>query len=197
MGALYNIKFVQDELGKRGGLTSTESKYILPSDFRNNLKDLTKLKKLAQDRMACSLSVSEKNGKVTIYSGEDAKKIYAGLSVAKDEFEFQGKEIKGTPALAGKAKGIVRIINFVRHIDKMEEGDILVSAATNPNLITAMRKASAFITDEGGITCHAAIVARELQKPCITGTKIATKVLHDGDLVEVDANNGVVKMLDK
>jgi pyruvate,water dikinase len=60
-----------------------------------------------------------------------------------------------------------------------------------------MKKAIAFITDEGGITCHAAIIARELKKPCIIGTKIATKVLKDGDLVEVDANKGVVKIIKK
>ena len=58
-----------------------------------------------------------------------------------------------------------------------------------------MKKASAFITDEGGITCHASIIARELKKPCIIGTKIATKVLKDGDMVEVDGNIGVIKIL--
>ncbi|NTU99308.1 hypothetical protein HGA64_04895, partial [Candidatus Falkowbacteria bacterium] len=59
----------------------------------------------------------------------------------------------------------------------------------------AMKKAAAFVTDEGGVTCHAAILARELKKPCIIGTKIATSVLQDGDLVEVDADNGVVRIL--
>jgi pyruvate,water dikinase len=58
-----------------------------------------------------------------------------------------------------------------------------------------MQKAAAFVTDEGGITCHAAIVARELKKPCIIATKIATKVLKDGDLVEVDANNSIIRIL--
>ena len=65
----------------------------------------------------------------------------------------------------------------------------------SPTILSAMQKASAFITDEGGVTCHAAIVARELKKPCIIGTKIATKVLKDGDLVEVDTEKGVVKIL--
>ena len=64
-----------------------------------------------------------------------------------------------------------------------------------PDYLSAMKKAVAFVTDEGGITCHAAIVARELNRPCIIGTKIATKVLKDGDEVEVDADNGVVKIL--
>jgi len=56
-----------------------------------------------------------------------------------------------------------------------------------------MKKAVAFVTDEGGITCHAAIISREMKKPCIIGTKIATRALKDGDLVEVDANKGVVR----
>ncbi len=58
-----------------------------------------------------------------------------------------------------------------------------------------MRKAKAIVTDEGGVTCHAAIVSRELKIPCIVGTKIATRVLKDGDLVEVDADKAVIKIL--
>ena len=80
-------------------------------------------------------------------------------------------------------------------LKKVEEGDILVTNQTTPEYMPLMKKASAFVTDQGGITCHAAIIAREMKKPCIIGTKIATKFLHDGDLVEVDANKGVVKIL--
>ncbi|NCF75260.1 MAG: hypothetical protein GWO87_02115 [Xanthomonadaceae bacterium] len=66
---------------------------------------------------------------------------------------------------------------------------------TSPDYIAGIKKASVIITDEGGLTCHAAIVSRELNKTCVIGTKIATKVLKDGDLIEVDANKGVVKIL--
>ncbi len=66
---------------------------------------------------------------------------------------------------------------------------------TSPDYILAMEKAAGFITDEGGLTCHAAIVAREMNKPCLIGTKIATKVLKDGDMVEVDAAKGIVKII--
>ena len=66
---------------------------------------------------------------------------------------------------------------------------------TTPDFVPAMRKAAAIITNEGGITCHAAIVSRELGKPCITGTKIASKVLKDGDMVEVDAEKGIVRIM--
>ena len=68
---------------------------------------------------------------------------------------------------------------------------------TNPDMVVTMQKSSAIVTNEGGITCHAAIISRELEKPCIIGTKIATQVLKDGMLVEVDANKGVIKILER
>jgi len=76
---------------------------------------------------------------------------------------------------------------------KMNKGDIMVSHTTFPALVPAIKKAAALITDDGGITCHAAIVAREMKIPCVIGTKIATKVLKDGDKVEVDASKGIIK----
>lgn len=97
----------------------------------------------------------------------------------------------------GSVKGCVRLVLSASDISKIKRGDILVAVMTFPHFIPAMEKASAFVTDEGGILCHAAIIARELQKPCIIGTKIATQVLKDGDLVEVDADSGVVTILQK
>jgi pyruvate,water dikinase len=93
------------------------------------------------------------------------------------------------------AKGSVRIINEVADMHKMKKGDVLVSVATSPNILPAMVKASAFVTDTGGITCHAAIVSRELKIPCVIGTKIATKVFKEGGRVEVDATKGIVRKL--
>ena len=75
----------------------------------------------------------------------------------------------------------------------MGQGDILVTEMTTPDFVPAMKRASAIVTDKGGITCHAAIVSRELNIPCVIGTKIATKVFKDGDVVEVNATSGVVK----
>jgi len=117
------------------------------------------------------------------------KPIIPGLNKCTDS------EIKGTPAFMGIKKGVVKIVTHPDHINKINQGDILVAQMTLPSFISAMQKASAFVTDEGGITCHAAIIARELKKPCVIGTKIATKVLKDGDLVEVDANRGIVKII--
>ena len=81
------------------------------------------------------------------------------------------------------------IIQVVR---KVKPGDILVASMTIPEFVPAMERAAAFVTNEGGILCHAAIIAREMKKPCIIGTKIATRALRDGDIVEVNADKGIV-----
>ena len=80
-------------------------------------------------------------------------------------------------------------------MEKMEYGDILVAIATTPAIVPAMKKAAAIVTDEGGLTCHASIVSRELEIPCVVGTRVVTKTVKDGDLVEVDATKGIVKRI--
>jgi phosphohistidine swiveling domain-containing protein len=112
-----------------------------------------------------------------------------------EEEKIISQEIKGSIAFVGTARGPARIVKSVKDLANVKEGDVLVTNMTTPNYLVAMKRAVAFITDEGGITCHAAIVAREMKKPCIIGTKIATKVLKDGDLVEVDAELGIVSIL--
>lgn len=109
------------------------------------------------------------------------------------------KELKGESAYQGKVRGTVRVLPLL-NIEKSFEfntGDILVSVHTNPSLMLYIEKCSAIVTDEGGILSHAAIISREMKKPCIIGTKIATKVFKDGDLVEVDAQRGVVRLLNR
>lgn len=105
------------------------------------------------------------------------------------------REFSGTTAFPGRVRGAVKIVDGTQDIEKIKEGDVLVTQMTNPKYVSAIKLAAAVVTDEGGALCHAAIVARELRKPCIIGTKIATQVLHDGDLVEVDADNGVVRIV--
>jgi phosphohistidine swiveling domain-containing protein len=125
-------------------------------------------------------------------------KEFAGLH---PEYEFQGlfdsveqlQEVKGQVAQKGIVTGRVRIVKNKFQMEAVEEGDILISPMTTPDFISAMHRAGAFVTDEGGVMCHAAIVARELKKPCIIGTKNATQVFHDGDVVEVNADTGVVR----
>lgn len=132
-------------------------------------------------------------------------KVYPGnqLKTFKSKFKIKFiedkinktkiNELKGNIACKGIAKGKVKIILELKDLHKVKKGDILITTMTTPNMVPAMERCCAIVTDEGGLTCHAAIVARELGKPCIVGTKHATKIFKDNDLVIVDANKGIVK----
>ncbi|MFH1750645.1 MAG: PEP-utilizing enzyme [Candidatus Micrarchaeota archaeon] len=112
------------------------------------------------------------------------------------EEEITGRQIRGSTAFdGGIVKGRVCKLAALEDIYKFIPGSVLVSPMTVPDFLPAMKKAAAIVTDEGGITCHAAIVARELKVPCVIGTGNATKILKDGDLVEVNSHTGKVRKL--
>jgi len=111
----------------------------------------------------------------------------------EEEMPSSGKRlIMGLAASPGKASGKVKILEEGMSLGEVKEGDILVTVMTSPDMVPAMTRAAAIVTDEGGMTCHAAIVARELGIPCIVGTSRATKVLKNGQMVTVDGNTGTV-----
>lgn len=141
-------------------------------------------------RKKLSLLIYDSNG-YKLVTDSNAKKLFDLFSFEAEEV----REVRGQVASLGCATGMVKVILSPKEIGKMKDRDILVSTMTTPDFVPAMKKAAAIITDEGGVTCHAAIVAREMNKPCIIGTKVATKVLSDGDEVEVDADKGIVKIL--
>ncbi len=129
------------------------------------------------------------DGKTGVLSG--AKAAEAASKVRRPLYEASDV-LKGTCACPGFVTGTVKVVNSLEEAGKLLQGEILVSYATNPELVSAMRRSAAIVTDAGGLTCHAAIVSRELNIPCVIGTKIATKVFKDGDSAEVDATNGIV-----
>nr|MBP7411805.1 phosphoenolpyruvate synthase [Methanoculleus sp.] len=100
--------------------------------------------------------------------------------------------LEGQGASPGVASGRVVIVRDVKDTSAVKEGDILVTKMTNPDMVPAMRRVSAIVTDEGGMTCHAAIVSRELGTPAVVGTKKATKVLQDGQVITVDGEKGTI-----
>ena len=125
----------------------------------------------------------------------DVKHIRDAMFSQQSYDEVQ--DIRGLSACLGRAVGTVKVVGSVKEIAKVQTGDILVAVMTRPDYISAMKKAAAIVTDEGGITSHAAIVSRELGIPCLIGTKIATKVFKDGDLVEVNSNHGWVRKVQR
>jgi len=188
----YNeAKKLFEEIGKRIGLSSIEvqsctSKEIIESLTSGKSPD----KKQIQDRI--------NNFKLTY------KKEFFELTIPGDKIEAEEipvTELKGRSACHGKVKGRVTLLaeslagTQKQAMQKMPKGNILVTVMTAPDMTLAINKAAAIVTDEGGLLCHAAVVSREFKIPCIVGTGNATKVLKNGDLVEVDATNGVVKKL--
>ncbi len=143
-------------------------------------------------------ALSERVGVMNHHGYTDVPKEIWNEAIQNYYQRNSSQELKGMSAMKGKCSGRVKIVLSPKiEGAKFEEGDILVTSMTKPEFAPLLQKAKAFITDQGGVACHAAIVARELGKPCIIGTKIATKVLKDGDLVEVDAERGVVTIIKK
>jgi len=105
------------------------------------------------------------------------------------------KEVKGLPAYKGIVTGYVRVIRTPQDLPSLKQGEILVAHHTSPDFVLAMKRSAAIVTDEGGITSHAAIVSRELKIPCVTATKEGSNVFKTGDFIEVNAENGVVRKL--
>ncbi len=126
--------------------------------------------------------------------GDDAhKKRDEAIGLDKQE---QHSELQGISASQGRIIGTAKVCLSAKNADEnINEGDILVTGMTMPEFVPAMKKSAAVVTDEGGLTCHAAIFSRELEIPCVVGTKMATRQIKDGDLLEVNANHGVIKIL--
>lgn len=191
----YCIEPLLREIGKRIGLTLEQVLFLSPDDFSQALIKGKDFSKITKQRQKYSLFVCD-GGKTGYWHGPEAKKIKKKMSFVKKVKNHGVEEIlKGQTAYAGKVKGGVKIINTVQEMVKMHAGNILVSHMTNPGIVPAMKKAAAIVTNSGGITSHAAIIARELKVPCVIGTKHATEVLKDGDIVEVDATKGIVKKI--
>ncbi len=182
-----------EELSKRFKFDIRYLRYMVPEEII--------LEKIRSKKFQNELK-RRRDGCVYLYDIENPQ-IVAGkeyenfLKQFKKEKLADVKELTGMTASVGTVIGPVKVCTDIKSLDKVEEGDILVASMTRPEYVPAMRKASAIITDEGGITCHAAIIARELGIPCIIGTKMATKVLKDNDLVEIKGNHGLIIVLKK
>lgn len=189
--AIHFGSLILGEMGRRIGVPIEELKYLSPREAGRILSEKPD-RGLLQARRKNSVFYWDKEGHEAA-SGEQAdevkKKILGSLDLGAIN------DFRGLTACIGRATGKVKVVTSAKDVNKVEEGDILVAVMTRPDYVPAMKKAAAIVTDEGGITCHAAIVSRELQKPCIIGTKLATKVLKDGMDVEVDANHGMVKIM--
>ncbi len=182
------------DLGKKLGFKDyKDTFYLIPPEILNLLKqNLPANLQLIKERKTGYVMVSDILS-TRIYSGGAVSKFKERVNV-KEKIEGKFDRISGQIAYSGKVSGKVRVISSKADLLKVEDGEIIVTEMTTPDFVPALKKAKGIVTNEGGVTCHAAIIARELKKPCIIGTRIATQVLKNGDEVEVDAKNGIVKI---
>ena len=132
------------------------------------------------------------NGSHCTYYGSSVGALLAELM----PYEETGETVlSGDVACSGEICGRVCIVRDFSETEKAKEGDVIVTSMTTPELVAALEKASGIITDEGGITCHAAILSREFGVPCLVGTKFATRALHDGMNIRLDCIHGKVEIL--
>lgn len=189
----YEFSFVLDKVAEVCGVERQWVNWLLPQEVIALLEDKFKpTRTVIQNRQEDGLIVFQKGQ--GHWADREEKRMYRGL-IEKQVAGGDVQEIKGKPASGGKAQGRVARVIGPAHLNKMTLGDVLVAPMTSVDYMPAIRLAAAIVTDIGGLTSHAAVIARELQIPCIVGTKIATQVLKDGDEVEVDANQGLVKIL--
>ncbi len=162
--------------------------------------ELLSLDKIADRREAFVIT---RDQGLRVYEGKAAldfaAQFYNGVEEASGEI-VRGRKAHGTGIVI---RGIARLItrdysNLARmklEMEAMKEGEILITQTTDPEMMPALRKAAAAVTDIGGLLSHTAIVARELNIPCVVDTKIGTQIFKDGDMVEVDADAGTVRKI--
>lgn len=179
---------ILEEIAKRTKMKHEDLLYLsdkeLQEIFTDKKQELVKESKLRQK--GWGLVIIQNNAKY--YNYLTVKEI-------EEPEEIVPAGIKGFSAYKGIVKGTAIIVNSIEDLEKVKEDNILITHMTTTNFVPILSKVSAIVTDEGGITCHAAIISRELQIPCIIGTRLATKAFRTGDLLEVDAYKGIVKKI--
>lgn len=185
------------EIARRFNLKFSDLLFYTINELKRTFSGKKLQERVTQDRKRGYALLFLRN-KQTLLTGKKFKELYNEIILSKPKIE----ELRGWAAMKGSVSGKVHLIlhrrrDISEEVAAFKRGEILVTEMTRPDTVLACKKAAAILTDEGGVTSHAAIISREFKIPCIVGTKIATQVLKDGDLVEVDADKGIVKILKK
>jgi phosphoenolpyruvate synthase/pyruvate phosphate dikinase len=177
---MINIRKVLEEIATRLGIELGDIVFFTPEEII----------KATQNRELPFYERRKKGYKLLILDGKP--RVISEVDIVQVDFDAI-REIKGEGILPGLVHGRVKRILTKEDVSKLAKGEILVAQMTSPDMMPAIMKASAIITDEGGLTCHAALISRELQIPCVISTEIATRVLKDGDQVFVNSKDGTVR----
>ncbi len=182
------------EIAQRGGLSLRQLSMMMVSEIKMLLNNEKTLDTVNFDERDISAVIWLDDCKFGCAFGKRAENIITEKLGEVDKSSKVSK-IAGVTASKGKTvRGKVRIIGKAT-VNTFKDGEVLVTVMTSPELVPAIQKSIAVVTDEGGVLCHAAIVSREMNKPCIIGTQNATSVLSDGNVVEVDTDKGMVTII--
>jgi phosphohistidine swiveling domain-containing protein len=198
--ALLSYNELLDEIAKRTGKTREDILFHSYHEIEAYFSDGTIIpQEEIADRKSNGYVILIKRGNFELVTGKKKIKKVIESEKISEPFEKLANitEFNGLGASRGFIRGKVRVLEDASKISELKEGEILVTYMTTIEFIPAFRKAAAIVTDEGGMSCHAAIVSREFKLPCVVGTKVATRVLETGDEIELDADNGKVKILSK
>ncbi|MDB5238307.1 MAG: hypothetical protein JWM46_577 [Candidatus Kaiserbacteria bacterium] len=183
-----NDTFIRKSIAKIGGISFEAAGVVLPDEIEH-----IPVAGVLDERVKSFVYVGGTDtflGTLSEFVQKNSNYTFAGLPALENT-----AEVRGQCAYPGIVRGTARLVRKESEAVNVAQGDIIISPMTTPNFMSAMKRAAAFVTDEGGVICHAAIVAREMQKPCVIGTKFATRVFSDGDMVEVDAEKGTVRKI--
>lgn len=189
--------YILKEISGRTGISCDLLSYFGTEDVERlrSLSDMKNFQKDLKERESGVFFIMDDDGERSA-SGEEHGRLLSQYEVLKQHDQIQTQELHGSCAMTGVVVGRVKICIDLQSIKRVKTGDILVASMTRPEFMPALKRAAGIITDEGGVTCHAAIVARELNIPAVIGTKNATKILKEGMIVEIRAHHGLVNILD-
>lgn len=183
------------EAAKRLSFEVKDINFLFPNEIIDAISNGTPYVQEIRQRQKFCVTTSVE-GEYKIYSGQKARELFEQYQPPSIGTEAK-EELSGTTACRGRVKGKVRVIRHDSDFDKFKEGEILVALQTMIHYVPIMKKSKAILTEFGGLTSHAAIVSRELNKPCVVGIANLLVSVEDGDEVEVDADKGVVRILEK
>ncbi|MFH0829213.1 MAG: PEP-utilizing enzyme [Candidatus Kerfeldbacteria bacterium] len=183
------------EVQRLGRQLHISSKLLLMhsvDEFRKGAKSLFRNIPQAVRAREHGYVLLQRGGRWVILTGPAFQSWKRRLLPAGDEREVYGRVAYQVPYVV---RGRVRRHFSFTYTTRLEAGEIIVTGMTNPQMFPMLKRAKGIVTDEGGLMCHAAIVSRELKKPCIVGTKEATQVFRDGDVIEMDTRRGIVRKI--
>jgi phosphohistidine swiveling domain-containing protein len=189
-----------ESIARRAGVAAADVPFFLPDELLGALAGVELDRGLAEVRRTAFATVLSEDAFTSATGVDEVDELQRRLGLpawgepATKASQSDGAAplLRGVVASPGRARGRVRLIRGNEGDVRVETGDILVTTMTYPSLVASMQRSAAIVTDDGGLLSHAAVTARELEKPCLIDTARATEVLSDGDFVEVDCEVGVV-----